>query len=287
MTLVLEDGSGVIGANAYVDAAFVTSYLEARGRDRNSDWHQQSISIQNEKIIQATDYIEQRFRTKFKGQKTYTDLTNARAVLTFTAQPSDGDTVTLGSDTITFRTTATLSTEAAIGTYLSNSISNLITAFNALSTEVTTESLYGQRLLAVAVPTGEDGNGIAATTTVSGASWSFSALQGGNGLCQAQPLSFPRTNLYDLDGIEILGIPLRLKQAVAEYTIRALGADLLADPVTDLSGRVINRKKEKVGPIEEEIEYEGGMSAPNTLGVYPAADQLLKDFISSGGGVYR
>lgn len=287
MAIVVENGSGVRGAVSYIDTPFVTSYLTERGRELENGWKIASLSDQEASVVKATDYIEQRFRQKFKGNKTYLDLSKARAVLLFTAQPLNGETVTVGSDTFTFVGTVVTATDVLIDTFLSLTIANLIAAINENSTEVTSESFFGQSMLTLAVPSGEDGNSIVSTTDVTGASWNFAVLNGGNDQSFAQPLSFPRISLFDKDGAAILGIPERLKQSVSEYAVRALSSSLLTDPTTDATGRVVSSKLEKVGPIEEAVVYETGTASTNILGVYPAADLLLKDFLGSVGGVLR
>ena len=65
----------------------------------------------------------------------------------------------------------------------------------------------------------------------------------------AQPLSFPRTDLYDRRGDAVTGIPDKLKAALAEYALRAIDGELYTEPTVDASGLKVTRLKEKVGPI--------------------------------------
>jgi len=58
MTLILENGSGVIGANSYADAAYVLAYLTDRGREAENLWSTSDTAAQETFIIQATDYVE-------------------------------------------------------------------------------------------------------------------------------------------------------------------------------------------------------------------------------------
>ena len=98
-----------------------------------------------------------------------------------------------------------------------------------------------------------------------------------------QALSFPRLDLFDEDGRLVLGLPDRLKFATTEYTQRALLAELAPDPVVDDTGLQVTRKKEKIGPIEEETQYSdvGGISI---FQPYPAADRLLQEYLAASGG---
>ncbi len=102
----------------------------------------------------------------------------------------------------------------------------------------------------------------------------------------AQALSFPRLGLYDENGTLVEGIPARLKNAISEYAKRALTAELLSDPTVDDTGQRIVRKREKIGPIDEETQYveAGGVSL---FKPYPAADLLLQSYITAGGGTMR
>ena len=66
MAFVVEDGTGIETANAYVDVAFVDTYMSDRLRD---DWGILPTSIKEGSIVRATDYIEWRFGTKFRGTR--------------------------------------------------------------------------------------------------------------------------------------------------------------------------------------------------------------------------
>lgn len=66
MAFVVEDGDGLELANAYVAVAFVDTYHEDRGR---TDWAGFSTAIKEDSIVRATDYIEWRFGTKFRGTR--------------------------------------------------------------------------------------------------------------------------------------------------------------------------------------------------------------------------
>ena len=103
---------------------------------------------------------------------------------------------------------------------------------------------------------------------------------------ETQNLSFPRVRLYDEDGNLVSGLPKRLKYATAEYAKRALIAELAPDPTVDDTGQRVVRKREKVGPIEEETQYvEAG--AINIFKPYPAADLLLQEYIAPAGRTMR
>ena len=67
MALVVEDGTGITGANSYCSVAFATSYFSDRG---GTVWAAIATEAeQDQALIQATDYIEKRFGDKFIGEK--------------------------------------------------------------------------------------------------------------------------------------------------------------------------------------------------------------------------
>jgi hypothetical protein len=178
MAFTLEDGTGVIGANAYVDVAFVTAYLTDRNRETENGWDAAAAGATQAAIIAATDYIERVFGPRFLGNR-------------------------------------------------------------------------------ASAP-------------------------------EAQGLGFPRVGIVK-DGFQLVSttLPVGLQQATAEYAVRALAAILQPDPTIDATGKAVTRKREKVGPIEEETEYEAGGSITNLVKPYPAADALLTGLIRPTSGVIR
>jgi hypothetical protein len=101
-----------------------------------------------------------------------------------------------------------------------------------------------------------------------------------------QALHFPATGVYDRYCNEITGVPTKLKQAIAEYAdrIAVQGKTLAPDPVyDDTADPRIKRKREKVGPIEEETEFHGSNTFAGfgpALKRFPAADRLLRDLVT-------
>lgn len=92
-----------------------------------------------------------------------------------------------------------------------------------------------------------------------------------------QALVYPRTALPTCARGQL--VPQQVKNATAEYALRALSAPLWPDPTVDPSGYAVTRKKEKVGPIEEETEYAtstDGSGVRPAYPSYPSADALLK-----------
>lgn len=286
MTILIEDGSGVQGANSYASIAEITAYLTDRGRQAENSWDTAGTPAQEAAAIAATDFIENRFSLRFKGVRKWRNIAEARTLLTFTAQPLDTETVVLGATTYTFKTTpVTPNTDVQIGDSLAESILNLALSIEAINTEVNGFAFFGDTLFVAALVAGTAGNGIATTTTVTDATFSFATTRGGNDTSESQPLSFPRANLFSREGNVILNIPARLKQAVSEYATRALLGVLQNDVVPDTSGRVTTATKVKVGPIETETKFQESTSVQ--IAIYPAADSLLAGYLNPSGGVMR
>ena len=304
MTVIVENGTGVAGANSNVSVLFVSAYLTDRNRETENGWANGAESTEEDAaVVDATDHIENRFRLIFLGQKKFRDIQLARSTLTLTAQPLDAETVTIGSVTYTFRTAIVAANDVLIGASTAASVVNLNDAVNAnvdtsgtgfhedtvVNPDAGAELHTGDTLLAFGLLTGTADNAVVTTTTVTGATWNFPTLHGGTDIITPQPLSFPRVGLVDRDGITIEGMPLRLLHATAEYSVRARNAAtvLAPDPSVDPFGGTVTRLKEKVGPIETDTEYLPGTANSGTLPAYPAADRLLRDFIRTSGAVIR
>lgn len=139
---------------------------------------------------------------------------------------------------------------------------------------------------------------------------------------KAQGLEWPRTDAFDQDGFLLSGvddIPRQLLKACAEYALRAAVCGILApdpplpvpkqDP-TDMGNRPeqeetgqLTRKREKVGPLEEDKWFEttsqviGRNLAAGATGVksslvndflipeYPEADLWLEELLRSSMNV--
>jgi hypothetical protein len=280
MTMIVEDGSGIVNANALATEVFVDTYFNDRGI---ATWTG-TTTVKENAIIKATDYLNKRFSTRFRGQIKVISSNAAKSVLTFTALPSANETVTIDGTVFTFKTTASLTNEVTIAARISDTIDNLILVINESGIDYCADINPGLSMVVQADFDGEDGNTIAVSTDTT-ATWSFSTLNGGNDENRGQALPFPRLYLYTDTGTTVLGVPQGVKEAVAEYALRALTADLMDDPTLDDAGNTIKRKKEKIGPIEEETEYQIGAST--ALKSYPAADRLLLPYVNAGGGVFR
>lgn len=300
MALIIETGVGVRNANAYVNSAYVTSYLTARNRQTENSWSTSSSTIQDAAVVAATDYVDKRFGPKFKGVPKVTfDETYAEAEMEFGGLPDPADELTLGDDVYTF--VSSLSGDAyevLIGASATTTCQNLEAAINGAAGAGATyglgtaQSRHASALSAGAVLT--------LTSLAPGASGALSVLQGpvtnvtitgftGGKDGGIQPLCWPRTGAYDQTGVEVLGIPDRLKQAVAEYAVRAVASILLPDPTTDVYGGRVNSRTETVGPISESWKYDAGTVGTVIFVPYPAADKLLRPLLlgSGNGGVIR
>lgn len=97
-----------------------------------------------------------------------------------------------------------------------------------------------------------------------------------------QALAWPRVEVYDNEGREISPdvVPVKLKQAIAEYAKRQLEASLLPDmPDTG----AIQSKRDKLGDLETETVYQDGTGGYFGVKRYPMADNLIKSLTVGGG----
>ena len=91
--------------------------------------------------------------------------------------------------------------------------------------------------------------------------------------------------MEDSDGYAILGdtIPQALKDATAEVALRQITETdgLIPDLENPAS---VKKTRVKVGPITDEIEYQGG-NPP--IKKFRTIDLLLKDLLHPSGRIYR
>lgn len=101
-----------------------------------------------------------------------------------------------------------------------------------------------------------------------------------------QALMWPRSAVYDRDGVLLPAMPVPLQQATVEYALRASVASLQPDPTVSLVGIVTDHEEEVTGAVRERTKYAEGYR-PTAMAPYPAADALLMDLIVSGHGTER
>ncbi len=303
MTLVLETDSCVIDANYYIDRAFVTTYLT--DRVRQTAWAALTTAQQDAYVVAGTDYVEKRWSQRLKGirQYSFTDVA-AIASITFAGVPLATETLTINDFVYTW--VAALATtepqgnnfEVLIGVDAAANASNLMDALTGVlaNAGVTYQdgAIGNRHLLAVLTSTtlidltsaapGISGNFNTLLGTITGVTlvaWA-SGIDGGS-----QPLSFPQLSLFDRAGIRVEGIPLKLKQCVAEYADRVRVATLDPDPVFDTRGGRITRLMEKVGPIEVETSYSDGSHGTVLIRPYPGGDRLMDEYVVPAGTLAR
>lgn len=110
-----------------------------------------------------------------------------------------------------------------------------------------------------------------------------------------QSTQWPRYDALDNDYQYVNGVPREVKDATAEYALRALPGivatptsnTLLPDPARSETGAVVQESKQKVGPIEEVVRYSGG--GAYSMPPYPYADMILKKrgLVVAGGTFVR
>lgn len=298
MAIIVEDGTGLYEANSYASLGYVRNYLTRR--NRTTAWTAATLAEREAAVIAATDYIDRRFGPRFIGVKEFREIdVQAYSILSFEANATNNDTVTIGSTVYTFAPAASSAFEVTIGADAGESCVNLAAAINltaggaygagtTVHPDVTAEVLpSGTDLIVRANVAGETGEDIATTASNENAMvWGTTSTRNGYEGTE-QFLEWPRLSVYSRSGVLVEGIPEKLKQAVAEYADRALSATLMPDPTIDESGKTIIAKREKLGPIEEETTYAEGSQLAFKLRPYPAADRLLSEYVTASGGVFR
>lgn len=68
MALIVEDGTGLAGAESFISVAGADAYLTSRG----SDWSSMSTTEKEQALRRATDYMEQMYRERWAGQRVTT-----------------------------------------------------------------------------------------------------------------------------------------------------------------------------------------------------------------------
>lgn len=286
MTLILETGTGVPDANSYVTSDFVTTYLTNLNRVTENNWSTSSLVLTDAACVAASQYLDVRWGPMLKGVKDVGFVGQAaRAVLTVSGQPSPNDTLVVSTTTFTFVSTLDdfNDNEIEIGSDVESTIDNIVTSINN-DGQVIVEERTGttDQILLVFPVEGTSGNDTplnadSATNVVVTNSFQ-------NGIdAGSQPLEFPREGLVDRSGRLVVGIPRPWKEAASEYAVRALGSSLFVDPTTDATGRVVQEKFEKVGPLEERTVYAEGAAIEQLIKPYPLADFLIREYVKSPG----
>ncbi len=87
MAIIVEDGTGIPEANAYIDAAFVDSYFVG---EQLAEWQEIDVSAREAAVINATRYIDAAFTWKGKRKALEQGLSWPRTGVTLDDFPVDG-----------------------------------------------------------------------------------------------------------------------------------------------------------------------------------------------------
>ena len=75
MSLIVEDGTGIVDAESYCTVAFADTYHVARGNE--TTWRDQDKPVKEIALRKATEYIDLRFGSRFKGSVEFPDTPQA------------------------------------------------------------------------------------------------------------------------------------------------------------------------------------------------------------------
>lgn len=276
MAFIVEDGTGVKGANSYGTLQGFKDYFT--GRPDEAAAIALTDSVIQSLLVAASDYIDTRWGRRFLGSRAFQALLS-RSVLTLTDNPTDGETVTFGAETYTFRASPTLDNDVEIGASTRGTLDNLIETIATVDVVDFAGATYADPdVNALTLFAATDG----VTTTDGLANGSFDNATTSGLSRKRQPMEFPREDLTDWDGEDVVGVPDQLKEATYEYAFRANSGDLAPDPTVHASGQSLVRDRTKVGPIETEVEFTGSTTIRITK-PFPSADRLLQEYVRSGG----
>jgi len=299
MTLIVETGAGLRNSNSYVTVAALDTYLTDRARETENSWDTATTAQKEAALILATQYIDTRWGGRFKGvRNTSFSGNNAVARATFSGLPTADDTITVGDQVYTWKAAIDelSSDQVLIGADAAECVTNLVAMINSGDTAGTNYSQYSSTnahctaavnadntavIDLTSRMTGLSGNDIAFTE--SSDNFTIDQVFAFGSDRQTQSLMWPRTGIHGDDGRRVIGIPEKLKWATCEYAIRAHSASLYQDPSVDASGRAVI--KEKIGPIE--TQFAEGSSLDLLIKPYPAADNLLREYLYPAGRVHR
>ena len=294
MALVTQFGTEANpNANSYITLDFFSQYLIGVNRGTENSFDTRTEVEKIAAVLAATRYIDIRWGGVLRGTRlnTYT-AAKAQGVVTFVANPTANSTLAIGNRIYTF------GNNVIIGADLETTLGSLVIAIDTdpLSQVTVAAGSASGAIVLTARYNGSSGNAISLVAsepteiTVSG-----ERLTGGVD-AGSQPLEFPRKELYGLDGQLVVGIPLRLQQATAEYAVRALAGTLyLADETTAVASGTgtVQEQSRKIGPIEQTTKFATGSGVTITrrsatdAAVYPLADQLMREYIIDTSRVIR
>lgn len=113
----------------------------------------------------------------------------------------------------------------------------------------------------------------------------------GERFTRAQRTQWPRVDAFDRNGDFVTGVPFEVKEACADYALLALQQELNPNYENSTVSGAILSKLEKLGPLEEQTEYQSGSSggAVQTLPKYPKADLKLRaaGLVKGGGSRFK
>lgn len=70
MTLTVEDGTGVAGANSYASVAFVDTYWSARiTQEWSSSWSAADAASKESALLQATAFLDAEYGSHYRGSR--------------------------------------------------------------------------------------------------------------------------------------------------------------------------------------------------------------------------
>lgn len=157
---------------------------------------------------------------------------------------------------------------------------------NAYITVAFFKQYHSDRGILIAAGGGDIEKAIVRATDYIIARWRFV----GQRLSDLQGLHWPAANAQYLDGRYASGVPIEVQQSCADYAKIELDSpgSLPLTITYDASGANVIKTREKVGPIEEEVEF-GNSGLKSTFKKFPIPDKRLTrtGLVITGGSLLR
>lgn len=160
-----NESFGSLGYKTYLNASEVATDF---GSDSDTYKMATSVFAQSPNILNGGGYL---------AVIKYADGVAAKGTATFSANPTANDTITIGSTTLTFKATASVSTDVAIGETLAETLQNLVAkTITGVALSYSNEGV----LTIEATELGTSGNSIALAKSSTAITLSGATLEGGS-----------------------------------------------------------------------------------------------------------
>lgn len=276
--MLVETGTGLRGADAYVSTAFATSYLTKMGRSAENAWSSSSEGLREAAIVRASQTLDLNFEPRMRGSRmTSHSSATASGSFVFSDEPEPATVLTVGNVSLVLVETASGTNEVALAGGAAGTAAAVAAALAVKWPGAV--SVDGALVTVAAATAGASGDFTVISVSGSALVTAFAFTGGADE--EYQGLAFPRAGLTDQWGAVVTGVPLAVKYSTVEYAVRAMTETLFVDPEIDSSGQMLLFKKETIGPISEESRYAQSFIPVRKIS---AVERMMAPFLGSAQG---